>query len=403
MTFDGQAVCKQDVDLIASTAGRVDDHILAELLRLTPYSGSAVSKAILPFGHQSAGDNLFVVASGSPNTYNVTVQPFRAVLGAKSNAAINDENGNQIAPGTVVAQQDYRSIVCPGGTVTPAANASGNPRWDLVYAVVTPDVQPYTVTRKVKDLTSAAVTSTNVFPWSTTACSLAIVTGTAAASPSWPALPADTSTTFNIPIAYVLVKSGFPSAGTQLGAGSFAIVAPIVGLSAAVGGSSLTVADSISSALSTAQQQAWPTTRPAFYAPTVGGGVDSLLVALDLRTGSVSHVTTAVVDSRDWRGRICRYNASAANSDFSFDPLGSIIVGSPGPVPYGVNTYQTQMTGLSSTGPLTTGHVVADFTAIGATGVLLYCDAASGALKVEYSALPNLAIVCWLDFTRPLT
>ena len=50
LTQNGQEVEQSDINALSDAGGLADDHVLAELLRLAPFSGSGASKAILPFG-----------------------------------------------------------------------------------------------------------------------------------------------------------------------------------------------------------------------------------------------------------------------------------------------------------------------------------------------------------------
>ena len=50
LTQNGQEVEQSDINALSDAGGLADDHVLAELLRLAPFSGNGVSKAILPFG-----------------------------------------------------------------------------------------------------------------------------------------------------------------------------------------------------------------------------------------------------------------------------------------------------------------------------------------------------------------
>ena len=121
LTQNGQEVEQSDINALSDAGGLADDHVLAELLRLAPFSGSGVSKAILPFGSAAT-----VAPAGATGT--VTVSPFRAVVGTRDTAA-------NIGP--LKNWNDLRSAIFTGPNALSAhaaarrRTASAQPRWDL--------------------------------------------------------------------------------------------------------------------------------------------------------------------------------------------------------------------------------------------------------------------------------
>src|ERR1700719_1812588 len=107
---NGVEVEQGDINLLGSVGGLADDHVLAELLRLAPFSGT-VAKAVLPFGHtQSAAPT--VAPNGASGS--VVVSPFRVIVGSRDTTANIGVRANW---------NDLRSGICAGATLPLAAQS----------------------------------------------------------------------------------------------------------------------------------------------------------------------------------------------------------------------------------------------------------------------------------------
>src|SRR6187399_3347211 len=91
---NGIGIQIDDIDLISKNAALAEDKVLAELIKLYPFSGTAV-KAILPYGQPVAGGVLgynvhfggpsgsaLVVKSGASDA-KLRIRPFRAIIGSR--------------------------------------------------------------------------------------------------------------------------------------------------------------------------------------------------------------------------------------------------------------------------------------------------------------------------------
>jgi hypothetical protein len=415
--FNGQSVLTGDFDVLGDGAAYADDRVFAEMFRMRPYNGSSPARGILPYYYDDSGEAGLIAANGG--TGSVLVYPFRGFVGSTVAVATDGKRNwrdirSQIAAGTSTLAQ----------TVSLSANASGNPRWDLIYAAVTPDTPSAMTTHKVKDPTSKVITDQSlVRSWITTV-TLGVVEGTAAASPDWPATPADGSATYYIPLAYIRVPDGFTAAST-VAATDIATVAPVLSLSEATSGGSLGFASCHRTlgggTLTAAQIQTWGATgtRPNMFVPSTAAGTRSLIIALDLQTGTESHVDGAVLDERDWRGRLCRFMVhlgAFGTTDLAWDGQGAKTLYSPHPTldPFKVATItgngvymgmsQTlrENSGIDPTWAAYVDGTNGSSRANQAIGV--YCDFADGGkLKLSLpGGSPNARVIFWLEFTGRL-
>ena len=407
-TVNGQSVLQGDLNGLAEVAALADDRLIAELFRLQPFDGATVRKGILTHRHAASGPAGLVATNGA--TGSVLVNPFRAVVGSRT-AVATDAKMNW---------RDLRSAIAVGSTtlaqtVALAANASGNTRWDLVYAAVAVDANAASVTRKVKDPTTKLVTSQSVVTQLATTVSIGVVAGTPAASPSWPAVPSDSGGVYYVPLAYVRVPDGFGAASTVI-TREISLQAPVLQISPASGAMSVGPADG-QHTLTSAQQAAFGlgNTRPSFFMPPDMVGGSSLLVALDLlhpSSANWSHQDGGVVDSRDWRDRLSRFTATVF---FGQPEWATYVVGIsnfPGPAASATwNSSSGVIFGMGST--FNSGGVNARACNIygfsvsemddGAT-VALYADHADGGkLKVSIIGTPGVFVFIWLDQSAPFS
>lgn len=411
-TINGQSVLQADLNVMGEAASLADDRVFAELFRMQPYDGSTVRKGILPAGH--AGNAYAVNFLVRSNAGGARVNPFRAFVGTRT-AVAGDPKKNW---------RDIRSAIAVGATtletnVQFSANASGSPRWDLIYAAVAVDASTASVTRKVKNPTTKVVAGQSIVTQLATTVTLDVQQGTPAASPSWPALPTDAAGVYYIPIAYVRIANGFNALSNFLMM-DLAVVAPTLKFAH---GAKVEPADSLytagGAALTAARIQAWGNTgvRPDFFLPPTAVGGSSLLVALDLRTGNLSHPADSVVDSRDWRGRVCRWTAMAGSASMQF-AWNADASASTTP------SFQTTPTPLVQTFAGATNDVLVGMASPRGSGVAddlvayvegsklqhmsdaatvtLYADSTTGALKYRSTGAPNCKLFVWIDFSAPI-
>jgi hypothetical protein len=409
---NGQSVLEADLELLGEVSALADDRVFAEMFRATPYNGSTVARGVLPYAHATQNGTAALVAPNGASG-SVLVNPFRALIGSRT-AVASDAKKNW---------RDIRTAIGVGTTtlaqtVAIGANASGNPRWDLVYAAVAVDANGASVTRKVKDPTTKVISSQNVVTTQKTTVTLGVTAGTAAANPDGPAAPPDAGGTYYIPLAYVRVPNGFGASSTVLDT-DLGVIASTIRLSNATGGRSLAPANSLfkqgGAAISNARIQTWGSsgTRPHYFAPSTLSGGDSLLIALDLTTGSLSHADLSVIDdSRDWRGRLCKWVAAVGTDPFAwsgstlavtpFDTSAETLNVATRPVTYGIG--HTLASGGASQDPVVARLRGDDLASMAASSdVEIRCNRTTGALELKIVAgAPNCKIFVWVDFTGPV-
>lgn len=341
ITEDGQEVQAEDLNQLGQISGLAEDRAFAELFRLPlAFGGSpTVSKAVIPFGVPgdvrydnnvigSGAVGLGTVSPSGASNGSIKVLPFRAIVGATADIAVD---------GMVQAWRDIRSGLyavsddgsTPGHVVALAANVSGQPRYDLVYAAFARDANGASFTRYDKPASGGSVGPTTVVTTLVQAISIGVVTGTPGATPAIPSLPADTAGTYYIQLAFVLVVSGF-GASSSVNMLDIYDEAPVRAPSATMGYSSMVPATESyrigGTVLSGPVFKPGVTSglRSPLYIPPSMSGEDSIFFAVDMLSGTAanwSHPGTALVDqSRDWRKRIFRLTVMASNSaKFAWD------------------------------------------------------------------------------------
>lgn len=386
LDYNGQQVQKEDLELLGTTSGLADDRVLAELLRLTPFDGTTVARGILPYLHQtSGGQQATVDVDGA--TGSVLIRPFRAVLGSRT------------AVGTDAVQnwRDIRSAIYTGGSLAIAANSSGNPRWDLIYAAVAVDVNGTSTTRKVKDPATKVVTDQSVSTYKQTTVAIGVVAGVTDPSPVWPAVPGDGGGTYNIPLAYVRVPNGF-SATSTVDERDIALIAstPLEGVRPAK-----VLFNGSGAYLTAANQGSWGSsgTAPRLFLPGSMNGGETLVVPIGFNSGEFAD-GTILDDTRDWRGRLTRFwvqTATGATAQFPWSGVStdSIIGGTPG-VGLGNTCVPDNGTNL---------RVAFCTLPISAAQIAVIADPATGYLKLKVLAgTPgaNDIALFWIDFSGPI-
>ena len=409
-TQNGQEVEQSDLNLMSDSGGLADDHVLAELLRLAPFSAGPVAKAILPFGSSAT-----IAPAGA--TGSVTVNPFRAVVGTRDTAA-------NIGP--LKNWNDLRSAIFTGPNGLSMqqalqANGGAQPRWDLLYAQLQVDAPGQQVSRYRKDPSSEQVTVVQVAKSLVQAISVNVVQGTVGGPK--PQLPPDGGGTFFFPLVNVRVPANFGSLST-VAPTDIEELAPYVPLALATGASVLVPANhqyKEGGTVLSSQNFGWGSggARPGPVMPPTMSGCESRLIAIDVQAAASanwSHQHESVVDdSRDWRNRVFRWFAivnPSAPALFPWDHAGAVparvvaatgAAASGGWMAFGFGQSFVPDGQVMCVPPLSLNFpVVAQVNALNATlpasdYVALAVDPQSGALKVFISGVPGVRAFFWID------
>ena len=410
LTQNGQEVEQSDINALSDAGGLADDHVLAELLRLAPFSGSGVSKAILPFGTAAT-----VAPAGATGT--VTVSPFRAVVGTRDTVA---------NIGTLKNWNDLRSAIFTGPNALALsqplqANTTAQPRWDLLYAQLQVDTPGAQVSRYRKDPATEQVSVVQVAKSLVQSISVGVTQGTSGGPK--PTLPPDGGGTFFFPLANVRVPANFGALST-VAPTDIEDLAPYVPLALTTGASILVPANhqykeggSVLSSAAFAWGSGGP--RPGPVMPPTMSGCEGRLIAIDAQAAASanwSHQSQGIVDdSRDWRNRVFRWHAivnPSAQAIFPWDRSGTPsarAIGATGAS--GTGGWQAFGFGQSFAAdgatecvpPLgVTAAVAAQVTPANAnlpvqTYIALFVDPNTGALKVFINGVPGVRCFFWLE------
>jgi hypothetical protein len=397
---NGREIETGDINVLGESSALADDRVFAELFRM---STSGVAKGVLPYAMNGSTPVAILQPDVTARTF--IVNPFRAFVGVRSDAA---GDGKKL-------WRDVRSVISPAGAavtraLTLAANASGNPRWDLVYAVVAVD-SDVSQTRFLKDPSDESVTAASYVTKKQTTLSIAVVQGTPAGSPTKPSLPADAGSNYNVPLAYVLVVDG----ATTLSQANVMDVAPILALAPSTAANIIRPASYCSTpdgALLT--HVAWDLTgarRPGQWVPpSMVGGV-SLIIPLRL-SGAVSIATGEIVDNKiDWRRRFFRWQLQTGVATDLGSDLGASAFEEILPSPwmsepfFGMGqSFKAGQSNASGAGGIDVLFIsdsgVGAFSWDPGDSFALYVDMATGALKALIGGTPNAkCLFIWLEAT----
>ena len=443
-TIDGQEVQLTDYDLIGAVSGLMDDRVIAEILRMAPFDGSNVFKTILPYDSGSLPGGTATAATVAPSGLadgSVVVSPFRAIVGTRNTAAAapSPNPAGSYQSSALANWRDVRSGIFIGSATTLtqsvgfAANGSGQPRWDLVYATVAVDANGPSVTRRVKSPSTGVVTPTSVPSYLNSPVSVSVVTGTPGATPALPSLPADAAGNYNIGLYFVRIVNGYSSGSTLLAKdlrafGQTSNPQRFNRLHGAVFGAASGNNDNAGNSALAAGPANWsPTahTRPGAFLPTDWGGSRTFVVEVDLSNASSanwSHANAGIVDnSIDWRNRIVRATMMCSLS-LTFWNDDTAVVGARIPVannvlaatPTSVYTQfgntrgqDNSLVGSSSTVVSATGSgsgvsnpeagTVPTTLLTNGTTIGLYVLASDGVLRLFVNGAPLAKAVFWID------
>ncbi len=300
LTLNGQELRFADVNQIAKEASLADDLVLAELLRLAPYSGGSALRGILPFSIQGRafGRALITGVAGGVN-----VSPFRAVVGSRTLPATS----------AVDSVTDIRSAVYvnASGTTTEKTvtipNGDGNAahhRCHVIYATLMVDASAGSTTRLVKDPTTAVVAPASVIPNLRTSVTLGIVSGSEVTSGvTVPTLPADPTGGYNIALAYVRTIGTYTS-GTTVATTDILEIAPVLQTN---NFASAAPANRVTQGTTTfTNVQTWLDggARHRSSMPAGMTGTVTRLIPIAINTAVDTSGSIVVDDSVDWRNRM---------------------------------------------------------------------------------------------------
>lgn len=397
-SVNGQGVYQSDLNLMAEDGALADDRVFAELFRIPP-NGSA-ARGVIPTAYSpTGGTDTGIIA---PSTGKVKIRPFRAFVASRTAEATDaKECWRGIRSGICVAatalEQDVEIAVLNASGTTAA-------RWDLVYAILTPDVST-TEQRKVKSPYTGSTSTQSVAVAKTTTVTVAIMPGSADGS-----LPVITGGAgWSIPLAYIRVPANFTSS-VVLTAANIWDVAPIISISEAVGASSCRPAsincERKSGKIGNEDFSLDPTDDfPRMYLAPTMVGAQQRIMALDFSKVASGDV---VDSSMDWRNRVFQVELIVGLGKFpwSKDRSGgggtAVVFG--GQINSG--TFKNASEGTSKHTLLShslqtaeTGKyylIKTDLSAL-TNQFILYVNASTGDLHVQFSANPGEDAFLWIN------
>lgn len=424
---NGQEVRTSDILSMSTTAARADDRVLFELFRMVPYNVAGPTKYVWTAGTDgwdAGADNSTALVHPDPAGGKVRIRAFRAAV-SSTDTSTNLERVRGIRSGHL-----QPSNVAGWSTQNITLNASGDPRWTLVYAALTPDTDGDTDTVLVQNVSSGIVAATSVVLNKKTTVTLGMVDGTPAASPTYPAIPADAAGVYYIPLAYVLVPDGF---GTSTVVDPEAIyeVAPVAAINSATGGTTSRPANQqweqggIVDTAQSGSDAAASVFRPGAYLPPTMIGAEERIILIQNHFPPLSHSDGDVVDdSCDWRFRYFEWSAFAKTGNTAAAGFASdrnTTGTSPSPSAwnseYGVSTIMgmgqsfVDDTGAGAVFSVADGNGVAAVVKGGTSGasaiggatdiIMLYVRDTDGALVVKFNGTPDAQVLIRLHATGP--
>lgn len=414
---NGQQVQQGDFNTLGRVSALSGDVALQEVLCLTPALSAlgTVRKAIVPIwnGRGTTLPGMPGLAIGNGGTGKIRIYPFLAVVGSRNDAATNLQAWKDIRSQVFTTETSLGALYTDYAI---ASNASGNPRWDLVYVTMSVDTDDATETRYVKPPTSSVATATAVAVTKSTKLTLNTVQGTPGASPAKPSLPADSGSNYNIPLVYVRVLNGFTGT-TAVSIDDIQEAPSVVALSDRPGVATCAPAsgtyDPALPMLATRSPWAASGNRPRAYMPPSMQGKVERIVPIDLSAVPVSAADGDIVDDTiDWRHRVFKWTMQMRSSrDLAWANIAttSFVVPNAG---NDTNTFvgMGQSFTIDNSGIIARGSIVTSLggtstsfsnnttTDLGSTDMFgLYVDQDTGELKVLISGVSGRVFVVWLE------
>lgn len=356
---DGQELQRADINRLGVASALADDTALASLIRLP--TTNPRTKAIQCYSGE-------VISTG---TGGVLVNAFWAFLGP--------------ATGSPADVGNTRSACFLGASQPLAAQTGGvgTFRIDLVYATLFVDQNKAGEDRYIKNPSTGIISSvpTNLPVEIYSYITIGVAVGTAALSPTAPALPSDPPGGFNIPLAYIRLPNGFGA------------------LSSTTNDMIFDVAPTVHNGMQPAKEMfaginfGGPTgSKNKYWIGATSTGRESRFFGIDSSILSVFN-NSVVDDSIDWRNRLLEIKAQTTNIATEEFPW-----------------HSSTSTSLPVTGAATTiglansflisgaNKTVYSVTAAGGT-LSLYVNASTGALTAVISGTPALTAFFWIDAT----
>jgi hypothetical protein len=301
LPVNGMGAQETDINLWAKNAALADDRVLAELLRLAPFTAGTPTKAVTPYGVQGA--SAIVVPSGSSDA-TVRVRPFRAIVGSRDTIANigHKDNWRDIRSALHVpnsASGQWRDVQL-------SATAANN-RWDLIWARMDVDVGSGTVSRLVKNPSTGLGEPALAVVSRLCEVSIGVTEGAEAGSPTGPALPSDSGDAYYLPLAYVYLTHPHTLIAA-VGDKAIYEVAPVV--TQQTGALGVRPFSGSSDPSGWASATAWDGVRSRRYVPSsMAGGVSRFG-----NLGALPNGTHVLDSSVDWRKRFVRWFVQGAGS-----------------------------------------------------------------------------------------
>lgn len=352
-TISGQGIQLTDHATLGAVAGLADDRVFAELLRLGQLGINGPSRAAIPYSTQQqsgiAPSNAPIVQPSGHTDGSVFLFPFRAIVGPRnaSNAAPSpNPAGVWGQTNDMASWRDVRSGVyaqTSNGYGFPlitsvgfAANASGNPRWDLVWAAIQVNANGPVVTRRIKSPSSGVLTATAIPQYLNSPVSIGVTAGTPGATPTPPLLPADSAGFYYVPLAWVRIPNGFVTGLSTIAPKDIrsTVTAANVGGGGATNSRFRNLSEPFQVEPATGNNDASGTTlaaypwnasaggRPICFMPPDMIGGRQIIIEVNAKSAPPSHGSTSVVDaSIDWRNRftLCHAQFNTGAGSFAND------------------------------------------------------------------------------------
>lgn len=203
---DGQAVVTPDTQRLADTAAASDDRVLDVLLTPEFKGTGTYDKKVYPLLHEppdSSYNQCRALVYPGAVTGGVKILPAAYVVGGLGNSTSDASTVSFSARGAVY---DLPPSAFP-------TSGTANGRFDTVYALVQRTAT--TATRKVKDTTTGQTSSQLVTIYSTPTVTIGVQAGPEDGSFAATPLPADSSTAWYFPLAYIVLDDGLSGPWTQ--------------------------------------------------------------------------------------------------------------------------------------------------------------------------------------------
>lgn len=301
LPIDGGSISRDDLNLIASSAGSAEDNSISSIL-VPPAWNGGVQRGILP------PRNITLVSGNGVNS--VRCAAHAAYAGPMTDLA-----------------STINTAFTDNAVMNVDSSTGANPRYDLLYETIYVDIPAVTAYRKVKNRTSKVVSASAFSNSSSCYTTVGLVKGTESATPTSPSLPADPVGGYNIPLAYIRIPTTYTGGSATIDPADIFEVAPVLtgpGVARPSSSSSKVPA----SPDGTGRQGITFNQLYRFLAAPMAGS-ESRMFGVSALTGLMAD-GTIIDDSIDWRNRIFRADVHAAQLGFETYAWNSPSLGVPG-------------------------------------------------------------------------